>query len=93
MTGLFAQFHNRNLVLNRYLHKGVLAHSFLDQSGCVFLDLYSGETLSVLVSEAEILKVLSGKNLTGKKKSCEVIVKSLIQKNILIPLDSKNTDV
>lgn len=80
-------------MLNNYLHKGVQMHSFSDQSGCVFLDVHSGETLSVLMSEADILKVLSGEIILDKKTTQNIAIRSLIQKNILLPLDCKNTDV
>ncbi|WP_293748546.1 hypothetical protein [uncultured Paraglaciecola sp.] len=64
-------------------------HSFSDQSGCVFLDIHSGETLSILMSESEISKVLSGNTVLDKETSRNIAIQSLIQKNILVPIDSK----
>jgi hypothetical protein len=90
---LLALLHNLNLVLHKYLHKGVLTHSFLDQSGCVFLNLSSGETLSILMSETDLFKVLSGATIMDKNTAQSIAIMSLVQKNILLPLNSKNTDV
>lgn len=80
-------------MLNNYLHKEVLMHSFLDQSGCVFLDLHSGETLSVLMSATEIVKVLTGNEVLDESDELQIVIISLIKKNILLPFDNKNTDV
>lgn len=68
-------------------------HSFLDQSGCVFLDLHSGETLSVLMSATEIVKVLTGNEVLDESDELQIVIISLIKKNILLPFDNKNTDV
>lgn len=79
--------------MNELLKKGVQMYSFSDQSGCVFLDLNSGETLSVLMSEAEILNTLSADINAVKESTQNIAIQSLIQKNIFLPLTSKNTDV
>jgi hypothetical protein len=79
--------------MKRFLKKGVQVHSFSDESGCVFLDLHSGETLSILMSETEILNVLSGDIDAVKESTQNIAIQSLIQKNIFLPLTSKNTDV
>jgi hypothetical protein len=79
--------------MNQFLKKGVQMHSFSDQSGCVFLDIHSGETLSILMSESEISKVLSGYTVLDKETSRNIAIQSLIQKNILVPIDSKKSDV
>jgi hypothetical protein len=79
--------------VNELLKKGVQMYSFSDQSGCVFLDLNSGETLSVLMSEAEILNTLSADINAVKESTQNIAIQSLIQKNIFLPLTSKNTDV
>ena len=68
-------------------------HAFLDQSGCVFLDLHSGETLSVLMSATEIVKVLIGDNVLDESNELQIVITSLIKKNILLPFDTKKTDV
>ena len=70
-----------------FLNKGVQMHSFSDRSGCVFLDLHSGETLSVLMSEDELVTMFSGETISGESDVQRTVVNSLIQKNILIPLD------
>ena len=67
-------------------------HSFSDASGCVFLDLHLGETLSVLMSETEILNTLSGDIDAIKETTQNIAIQSLIQKNIILPLDRKNPD-
>ena len=79
--------------MNRFLTKGVLVHSFSDKSGCVFLDLHSGETLSVLMSKTEIFKVLSGEMRFDQESEQSIAIMSLIQKNIFMPLENKNTNV
>ena len=68
-------------------------HSFSDQSGCVFLDVQSGETLSILMPKAEIFKVLSGEILIDEENEQSTAIMFLIQKNIFIPLENKNTNV
>jgi hypothetical protein len=79
-------------VLLKYLGKGVHMHSFSEQSGCVFLDIESGETLSVSASESEIVSVLSDENTLEKSNELNTVVESLVDKFFLIPLDNKNTD-
>ena len=79
--------------MKRFLKKGVQVHSFSDESGCVFLDSHSGETLSILMSETEILNVFSGDIDAVKENTQNFAIQSLIQKNIFLPLTSKNTDV
>jgi hypothetical protein len=74
-------------MMSQFLKKGVQMHSFLDQSGCVFLDLQSGETLSILISESEILNVLSDDMHVVKETTQNIAIQSLIQKNILLPLN------
>jgi hypothetical protein len=79
--------------MDQILKKGVQMHSFSDQSGCVFLDVYSGETLSILMSETEILNVLSGDTHAVRETTQTTAVQSLIHKNFILPLELKNTDV
>jgi hypothetical protein len=79
-------------MMNYFLKKGVQMYSFSDQSGCVFLDLHLGETLSVLMSETEILNTLSGDIDAIKETTQNIAIQSLIQKNIILPLDLKNPD-
>jgi len=79
--------------MNRFLKKGVMMHSFSDQSGCVFLDVQSGETLSILMPKAEIFKVLSGEILIDEENEQSTAIMFLIQKNIFIPLENKNKNV
>ncbi|MDU0356338.1 hypothetical protein RS130_22780 [Paraglaciecola aquimarina] len=67
-------------------------HSFSDQSGCVFLELQSADTLSVLMSETEIVKVLSGDITLDDDDKQKSAIDALIQKNILLPLDRKCSD-
>jgi hypothetical protein len=74
-------------MMSQFLKKGVQMHSFSDQSGCVFLDLQSGETLSILISESEILNVLSDDMHVVKETTQNIAIQSLIQKNILLPLN------
>ncbi len=77
-------------MLGIFLSKGVIYHSFSDHSSCVFLDLYSGETLSILMSETEIVKALTGEMKLDKSDVKSLAMSSLMQKNILVPLDNKN---
>jgi hypothetical protein len=79
--------------MNYYLKKGLLMHSFSDKSGCVFLDLHSGETLSVLMSKTEILKVLSGEIRFDEENEQSIAIMLLIHKNIFIPFENKNIHV
>jgi hypothetical protein len=79
--------------MDQILKKGVQMHSFSDQSGCVFLDIHSGETLSILMSETEILNVLSGDTHAVRETTQTTAVQSLIHKNFILPLELKNTDV
>jgi hypothetical protein len=76
-------------VLNKYLHKGVLVHSFLDKSGCVFLDLRSGETISVLIPAAKLVKILSGDQIIDEFNKLSPAITSLISKNIFMPIEHK----
>jgi hypothetical protein len=75
--------------MDQILKKGVQMHSFSDQSGCVFLDIHSGETLSILASKTEIVSVLSGEKSLEKLSKLNTAVESLVSKNFLIPLDNK----
>jgi hypothetical protein len=79
--------------MNRFLKKGVLLHSFSDQSGCVFLVSHSGETSSVLMSESEIVTILSDESIIDEENEQSIAIKSLIQKKIFIPLSNKNNNV
>lgn len=79
-------------LLSRRIRKGVIYHPFSDQSGCVFLDLQSGETLSILISESDLTVLLSGEILIDESDECNFAITSLINKNFLIPFDNKNTD-
>jgi hypothetical protein len=70
------------------LNKGVHLHSFSDHSGCVFFNAYSGETVSVLISEAEITNILSSeKKLLDYPDEIKAIITSLINKNIIASSD------
>ena len=71
----------------------MLKYSFSDESGCVFLDLHSGETTSVLMSETEILTALANEIIMDKDATDNIAIQSLIQKKLLLLSDSKKADV
>ena len=71
----------------------MLKYSFSDESGCVFLDLHSGETISVLMSETEILTALANEIIMDKDATDNIAIQSLIQKKLLLLSDSKKADV
>lgn len=79
-------------MIRRRIRKGVIYHPFSEQSGCVFLDLQSAETISVLISESDLTQVLLGERLIDKSDECHAAMTSLIDKNILVPFNNKNTD-
>ncbi|MFB1033774.1 MAG: hypothetical protein QMC38_00365 [Sinobacterium sp.] len=85
--------HTNNNNKSIVLKKGVLKYSFSDESGCVFLDLHSGETISVLMSETEILTALANEIIMDKDATDNIAIQSLIQKKLLLFSDSKKADV
>ena len=59
-------------------------YSFVDASGCVFLNTYSGETLSVGLAEPELIDFISS------GKIYDNVITSLIDKGFIKPIDLKN---
>ncbi|MBL4632097.1 MAG: hypothetical protein JKY14_13455 [Paraglaciecola sp.] len=58
-------------------------HSFSDQSGCTFLHPTSGETLSVKLTELELIELFSSyKNSTTPEQSM-LIITSLVNKGFI----------
>lgn len=64
-------------------------YSFIDSSGCVFLNADSGETLSVGLSESELTKLIVP--LQGKEMANSDIdtLNILVKKCFLKPLDTQ----
>lgn len=65
------------------LKKGVLWYSFSDQSGCVFFHPFSGETLSVKLSEIVLTELLLLPNPFNISEEHKIVIESLISKGFI----------
>jgi hypothetical protein len=68
-------------------------YSFIDSSGCVFLNTFSGETLSVGLTRFDLAKIIfSYKNHDNSKTTVNTIT-TLVDKGFLKPFDYQNSNV
>ena len=58
-------------------------HSFSDQSGCTFLHPRSGETLSVKLTELELIELFSSYQNSTTPKQSTLIITSLVNKGFI----------
>lgn len=68
-------------------------HSFTDFSGCVFLNTYSGETLSVGLSHSALIKCLATIQGYDKSNSASESIITLVNKGFLRNLDVQSSNV
>ena len=71
------------------LNKGVHMHSFSDSSGCVFLNTYSGESLSVGVSQSDLITLVSLGQDYDKANTTLDAITTLVNKGFLKSLDTQ----
>lgn len=76
------------------LKKGVHVHSFSDLSGSVFINTYSGETLSIKLSLSDVTKFFSSTQQGFDKSDIEYeVTMSLVSKGFLNSFDALSPDV
>lgn len=68
-------------------------YSFIDFSGCVFLNTYSGETLSFGLSESELVKLITSRQNHDNTKTTLDTINTLVDKGFLKSLELKNSNV
>jgi hypothetical protein len=68
-------------------------HSFIDSSGCVFLNTFSGETLSVGLTQFDLAKIISSKKTYDNSKITVDTITTLVDKGFLKPFDHQNSHV
>lgn len=69
--------------MKNLLNKGVQMHSFSDSSGCVFLNTYSGESLSIGVSQSDLIKFTSLGHDHDKSSTTLDAITTLVKKGFL----------
>ena len=70
-------------MLSHYMKEGVLWHSFSDHSGCVFLLVSSGETLSVKLTELALTELLSAAHYSNVSDENKSVIESLVNKGFI----------
>lgn len=73
--------------MKAFLNKGVCFHSFGDSSGCVLLNTFSGETLSVGLSQADLVKLISSGQANDKTGATLDTIINLVNKGFLKSID------
>ncbi|MFT2090424.1 hypothetical protein [Paraglaciecola sp. 2405UD69-4] len=74
-----------------FLEKGVFLHSFIDSSGCVFFNSDSGETLSVKLTEANLIEFICSEQRSDIENLAAL--STLVQKGFLKPSTIKESYV
>lgn len=72
------------LKIEQILGKGVLMHSFSDQSGCSFLHPMSGETVSVEKTDKQLIELLTSQADSTITDQNLLIVNSLVNKGFIV---------